>query len=211
MTPAESARLLAQLRAAYPRQEVPAPTLKLYAEMLADLSAGEAERAMREHIAESQYFPTIAEIRQRAARREVGVEAAELQWGNVLSLVSRFGRYRLAEAEQVMDPVTRRAVQAIGWESICNTEMPGVERAAFVRAFGAAQKAAERDANVGRLEAAREGRTRPALDSGPPLRALREAPANPFDSVPATEVKDLLERVSAKWREPGDDDEPEAA
>jgi Loader and inhibitor of phage G40P len=74
MQKSQVVRLVAVLKAAYPRQETPPETVALYAEMLADLDAGDVTAAVKQHVRSSRYFPTIAEIRD--AVREANEHAA---------------------------------------------------------------------------------------------------------------------------------------
>lgn len=67
MTKAEALRLMAMLRAAWPRQEIGEDTTEVYAGMLADLSYADAKTAVTTLVKTSKWFPTIAEIREQAA------------------------------------------------------------------------------------------------------------------------------------------------
>lgn len=148
MTDTEADKLIAILKAGYPRQAVTQETVLLYTEMLRDLDGRDALRAVREHIASSPYFPAISEIRSKVARARVDAQPAELAWEGVLAAVSRDGRYK----QPKLPPVSAAAVDAVGWEAICNSELIGVERAAFIRAYNAVMERELREANVGALE-----------------------------------------------------------
>ena len=67
MRPSEALRVVDKLKAAYPRQVIGADTLQVYAEALADLDADLLRRIAQEHILSERWFPTIAELRERAA------------------------------------------------------------------------------------------------------------------------------------------------
>ncbi len=58
---------LAVLKLAYPRQPLEPGTLKLYGSMLGDIEPELLLRTVREVVGESIFFPTIAELRGRAA------------------------------------------------------------------------------------------------------------------------------------------------
>jgi hypothetical protein len=87
----EAGALVAVLKAAFPRQEVPEETMRLYAEQLVDLDLKAGEAAISKLLHTSRFFPTIAEIRAAANEARYGVlptpgeawqMAAEADWGN---------------------------------------------------------------------------------------------------------------------------------
>ena len=75
-------RLVAVLKAAYPRQELPPETVAIYAEMLADLDAETATAAVKRAIQTSRFFPTIAEIRNVAAELREHAEYTSSVWAD---------------------------------------------------------------------------------------------------------------------------------
>ena len=64
MTKTEVAALLAVCSAAFPHVSVTKETAAVYAEMLADLEYRAALAAVKRLIATSQYFPSVAAIRE---------------------------------------------------------------------------------------------------------------------------------------------------
>lgn len=87
MNPGEASVLVATLKAAYPREVVEEATLAIYSAMLADLSYEEAELAVRDQVATSRFFPTIAEIRRAAAERRLGLPSATSAYEQVLAVI----------------------------------------------------------------------------------------------------------------------------
>lgn len=153
MRESEAMKLVGKLAAAYPHAKLGegvamSETLQVYAEMLADLDFADAERAVVEIIAESRFFPTIAEIRERVASERVALPPAELAWADVLAAVRKVGVYRTPVFD---NPCTAIAVSNVGWRAICNSETPGVERAHFIRAYERALQLAKREENAERL------------------------------------------------------------
>lgn len=132
MTPSESARLISRLKSAYPRQDVSADTLKIYCEMLVDFELSEAEAATRKIIATSRFFPTIAEIRSVVVEMRIGPQSAEEAWAEVKSAIRHIGAHRSPEFS---GDIVTRAVDAIGWQTLCASESIGVERAHFLRIY----------------------------------------------------------------------------
>jgi hypothetical protein len=61
-------RVLVILGRAYPNQGISRDGLDIYVQMLADIPVDLLWRAAERHMAESQYFPRISELRSQAAR-----------------------------------------------------------------------------------------------------------------------------------------------
>lgn len=152
MKRSEAAKLIGILMASYPHAKIPQPeaTASAYEEFLLDLDAAAATRAVKRLIAESKFFPSIAEIRDRVASSAINARPAELAWGDVLHAVGRVGIYRTPEFD---DPCTAIAVSSLGWRQICNADESehGVMRAQFREAYKRAQELAKREHNADRL------------------------------------------------------------
>ena len=65
--PPAAEKLLADLRRAFPRQDVTVETIVVYQRELADVPAAVLEVAVRTVIRASRWFPTVAELREVAA------------------------------------------------------------------------------------------------------------------------------------------------
>ena len=76
MKSSEAAKIMAILRGAFPSATVTQQTVEIYERMIMDLTYEEAHLAVLEHVASHNYFPTIAEIRQKAAQRIIGAPSA---------------------------------------------------------------------------------------------------------------------------------------
>lgn len=165
MTPSEAAKLAATALTAYQHvRTVGAMTAKergatmdLWGAVLGDLDYSDANAALLRHIATSEFFPTVAELRRIVAasqhgRRRPGIDA----WGDVKAAISRDGRYRTPRFD---DPLVARVVESIGWVTICDSEDEMVERAHFARAYDALAVGAAEDHTVATLP----GVARPAL------------------------------------------------
>lgn len=168
MTNAEAAQLAALALTAYqhvrtvaamPAKERGA-TMDLWAAVLGDLDHDATKAALLRHIATSEFFPTVAELRRIVAESTVGRRRSGLDaWGDVKAAISRDGRYR---TPRFADPLVARAVDAIGWVAICDSEDEMVERAHFARAYDAMAVHAAEDATVATLP----GVAKPALPGG---------------------------------------------
>jgi hypothetical protein len=103
--------------------------------ILADLTDEEFERAVVNIIATRiEIYPNtnmIAMIREMAKKKTDTLLAGEA-WSIVLGEVSRVGRYG---APKFGYSLIDKAVRCIGWQTICDSETIGVERAHFFKVY----------------------------------------------------------------------------
>lgn len=123
------------LLVAYPRQEFPAPTQKLYLQLLGDLDPDVLEIAVLDLITKSTFLPSISEIRAAVGslyERSSGRLDAYSAWDKVCSEIIRVGWYGAPE----LDDMTSRALKAIGgWRMTCQSENMTADRSRFVSAY----------------------------------------------------------------------------
>jgi hypothetical protein len=143
--------------------------ISVWTDMLTDISAQEAARAMRSFLAEEKRRPTIADIRTRVASQHTPAIDAGSAWGEVHRQVQSVGAYR---TPKFTHPAIQQAVDAIGWVILCHTheDQLGTLRAQFERYLKAFNERRAHEANVGQLEAATERRG--ALSVGDAVRQL---------------------------------------
>ena len=96
-----------------------------------------------------QFPPSIAELKTMVAE----VTQGELPdwgagWQEVKKAIGRWGYMRYREALESMSPVTRKAVQHIGWEDLCNSENQDVIRAQFRQVFESCARREAEDRNL---------------------------------------------------------------
>ena len=142
MKKSEAAELVALVQAAFPRLEITAATVRLYAEMLADVDAELGRAAVLELVKTQVYptLPTVGEIRQRVtdlAFRRAGLLTAEEAWEVVQWAFRKVGQYRPFPDTTKGGPLLKRAVTAIGWVNLCNSENLVADRAHFFRVYEA--------------------------------------------------------------------------
>lgn len=177
MTEVEAQKLVTVLVTAWPTSfarldaNQRTDTMRLYREMIADLDYAAANAAVKRLIASSRFLPTVAEIRESAIQADCGPQRAGGEaWGDVLAAVHRFGVYR---SPAFADPLVARAVSALGWEEICNSENQAADRARFVELYEKLTVTERRElampADVRRLPEPRAGR---AISFGDALKAL---------------------------------------
>lgn len=120
------AELWTVLTAAYPTFKTPAATIEVYSRALADLDYEVAEAAVLDAVSKSKFFPTIAEIRETAARLMTGADArmpALEAWGKVKDAVARYGRHGWEGAVAYLDPQTADTIRALGWFAFCDSDV----------------------------------------------------------------------------------------
>ena len=131
----ETVLILSLLGASYPNFELKEPTINAYVCLLEDLPAKTLERAALEHIGRSKFFPTIAELRQAAFDLlEAGSPLPEGHeaWQTVLSEVERVGHAGKPEFDS---PLIAKAVETLGWRTICLSDNVSIERAHFMQVY----------------------------------------------------------------------------
>ncbi|TYO95146.1 replicative helicase loader/inhibitor [Desulfallas thermosapovorans] len=145
MTEKEAITLVGMLFAAYPKFEAPKATIKLYQQFLQDLDFNLARAAVTKHIAVSQYFPTIAELRDAALSLTNKTPSASDAWCEVMEQISKIGSYG---APKFSHPAIKKAVNAIGWTNLCWSEEIGVERAHFLKIYEVYRKREVENAKI---------------------------------------------------------------
>lgn len=151
MTPGECEAMLAIAGKVYGR-DVSDGLVDAWAEFMADLTAEEGARAIREHVTESPHFPTVADVRRRVAAYRIGTVDPGAAWEEVRRAIGAQGRYRNPTWSH---PAITAAVNALGWVEICNTMDDDLStlRAQFERYYRAAMENRAKAANSGALAA----------------------------------------------------------
>lgn len=139
-TPSDVLTLVQEVMACYPAQPFSPANVQAYCRHLADLPVPVLQAAVQRVIATSRFFPTIAEIRDAAAKLVDTAPDADQAWAIVtrqVQLVGRTGKPDL-QHERVY-----QAVQAIGgWHDLCASETAAADRVAFAKAYEAATRRA---------------------------------------------------------------------
>lgn len=114
-----------------------ADTQRIYRQFMADLDYAACNAAVANLIATAKFLPTIAEIRAATfdlahGQRRAGGDA----WGDVRHAIGQYGSYRMPGRDfQFDDPVTARAVSALGWRDLCLSESQVADRARFIELY----------------------------------------------------------------------------
>lgn len=130
-------KALATLSAAYQR-ELTDPTIALYIEALSDLDDQALMGATLDATVVSKYFPTIAELRERAVFRqhpEGTPPPAELAWNEVMGQVTSKGRWERPVFSHDMIRLTLDMTG--GYVRLCDaqTASEGANRAQFISTY----------------------------------------------------------------------------
>ena len=126
-TPSEVMKILSVLAAAYPNFRLQKATIDIYAKLLADIDADELAVAAEQSVAESEFFPTVAKIREHvlaAHKSSTAIPDWTLAWQDVIGKASAIGyeegmRRRL---DIFIHPANETAVRRVGWRDICYCE-----------------------------------------------------------------------------------------
>lgn len=109
-----------------------ADSIKIWFQMLQDLSYQQTNAAIQKYMLTNKFPPTIADIRELA----VAVLHGDLPdwgegWEQVLRAIRMYGSYRVEEAMNSFDPITKRCVERLGFRNICMSENVANDRANF--------------------------------------------------------------------------------
>lgn len=133
MTQEEALTVLAVLTAAYPTTEITEPTVKIYVKFLLDIPYEAAYNAVLKLIAQSKWFPSVAELRETAFEIMHNIPSAEEAWGEVIELIHTIGFYG---QPKFSNPLIIKTIKAIGgWGKLCNSENIEIDRANFMRVY----------------------------------------------------------------------------
>lgn len=135
MTEKEFSFLALALISYYPKEKNLLPTdeaIELWYYQLKDLDYKVAEAAINKWAATNKWSPTIADIRETAASISQG-ELPEWgeAWQEVTLAIKRFGSYRAGEALKSLSPLTKKAVERLGYMQLCASENIAADRANF--------------------------------------------------------------------------------
>jgi hypothetical protein len=119
--------------------------LALWVQLLGDLSGDVLKAAALQHMAVSQWFPAVAELRQQAGAIVAPPSSTAIEaWGEVTAAMASTRYYRYAdgfhEFPKFSDPVTQKVVDAMGWGNLCGSEDGTADRARFLQGYEAVTK-----------------------------------------------------------------------
>lgn len=150
---------VAILRDAYPRQDFPDRSAKLYGTMLADLDDTEVVEAVHRLIRRSTFLPSIAEIRAEVMEAVLCLPSPQEAW----AMVNRH------DTEGHLPTVVLASLNALGgrW-ALRVSDQPSVLRSQFLRDY----EARRQDAMTAAVGADPAGMPGPTMAALPPSTAL---------------------------------------
>ena len=134
----DTVKLLGVLTATFPNH-LSADGVKAYAHMLSDIPIPALQVAIEECVKSCRFFPSVAEIRERATPADLSAADA---WEKVIQQIRLLGFYGSPKFD---DPVIDRVVFSMDWQAICSSENPGVDRAQFMKMYDQMLKGKKHD------------------------------------------------------------------
>ena len=202
MTPINTQHLMAILFAGYLIEtrnvhpdEVTA-CAKLYAQKLSDLADTLVVAAVDRIVKTADRLPTIAKIRAVCVELQHGPpRPGGDAWGEVKAALTRHGRSRYpGDGWDFADPLAKRAVAALGWTELLESENLIADRARFIQLYDQYMAAARIDAQAAPgatsalLPRLAEQVARAAFDRATPTPTL-PVPEDPPVKLPAPPVR----------------------
>lgn len=144
---AEWTEIWDELLAAFPGAKVTERSCELYANHLADLPADRVRAAVAQCVAACRFFPTVAEIRERAG--EVVAERESVALEAFGFAVKECAAALVEQRVPRLDPIAKEVVAGLGgaWALVYSTN-PETTRAHFVNAYTAKEAQERTIANV---------------------------------------------------------------
>lgn len=169
-----------------------------YCALLNDIEPELLNAAVKTLCAVNKWPPTVAEIRDEAAKKAgavMGIEApkASLAWEDVLKHIKTHGAYR---RPRFSDPVCEETVRRMGWTELCamSYDMTAVNRAQFFKVYNEIAADLKEEARL-KKELGDNYRKAPVLRSANEDAPKRHAPALPcagFTTAPSAYILQLL-------------------
>lgn len=143
----EFALIAAKLKTFYPKDDVfpndaTGAAVQLWYNALMDIPADVLNLAVDKWVALNKWPPKVSELRAMAADICSPVPAGWGEaWEQVQKAIRNHGIWGETAALESMDELTRRAVQSMGFKTICLSENPAADRAHFQRIYERLEKA----------------------------------------------------------------------
>lgn len=120
----------------WPEEGKEKATMELWQTMLSDLSFEVGQSAVKAHLSRSVYPPTVADIRDAAAKitQPAQLDAIEA-WGMVLDAIRKHGYYREKEAMENLPADVADMVRRFTWRELCHSENVDTLRAQWRMAW----------------------------------------------------------------------------
>jgi Loader and inhibitor of phage G40P len=197
MERSEGLRILGVLTAAYPSWRPTEETLELYIRVLAPLPASLVKEVVMARMhTDAEFAPPVGVLFKAAAQLTLAASSrptitAEEAW-ELVGLAIRERGYYEGPGELAGSLAARRAVDAIGWPTICTNENIEATRAHFMRLFASFQ---EREIQAA-VDCLRSERELPGRDAAKPIAHHMTLPAP--DAIEPSRGAALMGELVAK-------------
>lgn len=125
--------VIAQLVSCYPNVQVTDATIGMYIRLLKDIPPAELQVVVDQAVAESEFLPTIARLRDMHRKLgDITKPTAVDGWDAVQKAIRKTGSYGKPTFD---DPITARVVDAMGWLNLCMSEDSMADRAHFLKMY----------------------------------------------------------------------------
>ena len=134
MTRSEFAVFAAALKTYYPREQLlpNEQAMELWYQRLADIPANVAEAALNMWVTTNKWSPSIADIREEAAKVTYGdIPDWGEAWRQVNRVMRKYGSYNPRAALAELDDLTRETVKRLGFMDLCMSTDAMADRANF--------------------------------------------------------------------------------
>lgn len=122
------------LRTYFPREQIlpNQQAMELWYRELQDIPYEVAEAGLRQWVSTNKWSPSIADIREMATTIQRGsIPDWGEGWEQVTKAIRQYGTYRIPEAMETFDPLTRKCVERLGFKNLCMSENVTADRANF--------------------------------------------------------------------------------
>jgi len=152
MTQEEFARLVMAIRTYYPKEKIlpNKEAMQLWYEQLKDLDYATLSMSLQKWVNTEKWSPTIADLRRLSA--EITTPSLDIDAGQSFQearkMIQTYGRYRREDALAKMTPITRKVVERMGYDTMCDCENIEVERGQFTKIFDNLSQRERQDAQL---------------------------------------------------------------
>ena len=134
MTKEEWPKLVLSIKDLYPAEKIlnTDHAIQLWYKMLKDLDYNDLAKGLWKYTLENKFPPTIADLRGQAASIKFGdFNTWEEEWQKVCKAIREYGYMREEDALNSLPKTTRIIVTRLGYQNLCASENPAVDRANF--------------------------------------------------------------------------------
>lgn len=138
--------LIKGVKSVYPNFGVKSPEqVEFWYTMLKDIPYETLSVAVKKHISQNKWPPTIADLREQASETREELPSASDAWGEVQRAIRHYGSYREQEALESLPPIIRRTVKGLNYKSLCLSENEMADRAHFFKTYNAMAEREKKD------------------------------------------------------------------